>query len=307
MCRQTFYSNGRGRFVDNYEEQRFLNRPQFFQKSSMCSLGSGRTEIRNRSKIQLNNRVAREKGAHTDSDILGNSRKVKDFFRHISTSPTMIRLEEDFSRYLSDVQDAHVLDIGCGHGEQSLLLLKHGAKVTGIDISQNYIEDARQAAMKSGYSNGRFDFRTMDAHSLDFPPATFDLVIGRGILHHLDLELALSQIHLVLKTGGRAIFQEPLAGNPLLKLFRLLTPHARTKDEKPLSPEDLRMIEANWIAQTTFYGLISAPVAILTSIALRPFENNIFLRIADRIEQKINRIPAVRPFNQYVVLNLIRK
>ena len=256
---------------------------------------------------QLSNRIAHEKEAHTDSDILGNSRKVKKFFRHVSTSPTMLRLEEDFAGYLSDVQGAHVLDIGCGHGKQSLLLLKHGAKVAGIDISQNYIEDARQAAKKSGYRNEQYDFRTMDAHSLHFPPAIFDLVIGRGILHHLDLKLALSQIHRVLKIGGRAIFQEPLAASPLLKLFRLLTPHARTRDEKPLSPEDLHMIEANWITQTTFYGLISAPVAVLTSIALRPFENNIFLRIADRIEQKINRIPAVRPFNQYVVLNLIRK
>lgn len=256
---------------------------------------------------QINKRVAHERQAHTDSDVLGNSRKIKRFFRHVSTSPTMIRLEKDFTEYLVDVQGTHILDLGCGHGEKSLELLKHGAKVTGIDISQSYIEDAQQTAKEAGYNNDQCDFRVMDAHCLEFPAGSFDLVIGRGILHHLDLEIALSQIHWVLKRGGRAIFQEPLATNPLLRLFRLLTPHARTKDEKPLSYEDLRMIETQWTSQSKFYGIVSTPVAVLTSIILRPFDNNIFLRIADRIEQKINRIPAVRPFNQYVMLYLIRK
>ncbi len=75
----------------------------------------------------------------------------------------------------------------------------------------------------------------MDAHELVFPDDLFDIVVGNGILHHLDLPVCLASIERVLKPKGFALFIEPLAGNPLLKLFRVLTPRARTIDEKPLT------------------------------------------------------------------------
>jgi len=214
--------------------------------------------------IEPSDRVLREKTAHTDNDVLKRSWKLKRLFRHLITSPTMARLEWNFGKYLKNVRELRVLDLGCGHGEQSIILLERGARVSGIDISQRYIDDAIQSAKKAGYSAEQYDFRIMDAHSLDFPDQEFDVVIGRGILHHLDLGVTLKEIRRVLKIGGRALFQEPLSANPILRMFRILTPYARTKDEKPLTPKDLDMIEGGWHAYNTYYGLISAPVAVIT-------------------------------------------
>jgi len=256
---------------------------------------------------QLKERVAREKTAHTENDVLENSSKIKRIFRHVTTSPTMKRFERYFDKHLINVNGLNILDLGCGHGEQSLILLERGASVAGIDISQNYIDDAIQAAKTAAYSKERYDFRVMDAHALTFPDESFDLVIGSGILHHLDLEVSLREINRVLKKGGRALFKEPLAANPLLKFFRILTPQARTIDEKPLTSEDIAKIESIWHTQSTYYGLVSAPLAMITSILLRPFDNNIILRASDWVEEKINRISWIHPFNQYVLLNLIRK
>ena len=68
----------------------------------------------------------------------------------------------------------------------------------------------------------------MDAHHLDFPDESFDLVFGRAILHHLDFETAIKEVKRVLKRGGHAAFAEPLGDSPFAKLFRLLTPRAYT-------------------------------------------------------------------------------
>ncbi len=95
--------------------------------------------------------------------------------------------------------------------------------------------------------------------------------------------------------------------NPILRMFRILTPYARTKDEKPLTPQDLDMIECGWHSHNTYYGLVAAPVAVITSVFLRPFDNNFLLRLADWVEGRVNRIPWMRPFNQYVLLNLVRE
>jgi SAM-dependent methyltransferase len=83
----------------------------------------------------------------------------------------------------------------------------------------------------------------MNAEELAFPDGTFDAVCGTGILHHLNLEQAAAEIRRVLKPGGRAVFIEPLGHNPLINLFRRLTPKARTTDEHPLLMKDLHLLE----------------------------------------------------------------
>lgn len=253
-------------------------------------------------------RVEREKSAHTEDDVLGNSYKLKSFFAHTISSKTIQRLRNDFSSHLSNVKEANLLDIGCGHGELSLSLLGKGAGyVAGIDISQNYVDDASKSAEVSGYAKPRFDFRVMDAHQLAFPDDFFDIVVGNGILHHLDLPICLNEMNRVLKPGGFALFIEPLAANPFLKLFRFLTPRARTIDEKPLDSTDLTNISKTWNVQSRYYGIVSAPVAVVSSVLLRPFPNNPFLVFSDWVERHLNKFKIFHPYNQYVMLVLIKR
>jgi SAM-dependent methyltransferase len=148
-----------------------------------------------------------------------------------------------------------------------------------------------------------------DAHHTPYPDAAFDLVIGDGILHHLDLDVALGEVHRVLKPGGRAVFREPRLDNPLLKLFRRLTPSARTEDERPLDAADLRRIadSGRWTVESQYCGLLGAPAAVLTSVVLRPFPNNVLLRAADRAERALHDRRALQPMHQYVLLNLVRR
>src|SRR5215469_2844904 len=53
-----------------------------------------------------------------------------------------------FFEMLPNVAGLVGLDIGCGEGHNTRLLAKRGARVTAIDIAENFIADARQAEIE---------------------------------------------------------------------------------------------------------------------------------------------------------------
>jgi 2-polyprenyl-3-methyl-5-hydroxy-6-metoxy-1,4-benzoquinol methylase len=78
----------------------------------------------------------------------------------------------------------NLLEYGCGTGSYSKQWLKMGARVTGIDISEEGIKMAKKDMADSAF---HADFHVMDAEKTSFHDGSFDLVVGTGILHHLDL------------------------------------------------------------------------------------------------------------------------
>ncbi|MEY3073395.1 MAG: hypothetical protein RLZZ554_69, partial [Actinomycetota bacterium] len=49
-----------------------------------------------------------------------------------------------------------ILDVGCGPGRHSLELARRGFPVTGIDISETFIDIARSTADREGLTNAKF-------------------------------------------------------------------------------------------------------------------------------------------------------
>ena len=102
------------------------------------------------------------------------------------------------------------LEIGAGTGYFSLNLALAGAveRVTCTDISPGMLEVLEGNAERLG-----LDVRTAacEASALPFEDASFDLVLGHAVLHHLpDLEGSFAEFHRVLRPGGRIVF----AGEP---------------------------------------------------------------------------------------------
>ena len=102
-----------------------------------------------------------------------------------------------------------VLELGCGTAYFTRELALTGASITAIDISSDLLEEARR---RCPASNVRFE--TQNAYALSYPDNSYDSVVGSSVLHHLELEEALRQIHRVLRPGGEIRFTEPNMLNP---------------------------------------------------------------------------------------------
>ena len=85
--------------------------------------------------------------------------------------------------YAPEKEHLEVLDVGCGPGFFEIMLGKEGHHVTGIDITENMIHEAKENVKAAGLSA---DLMTMDCHNLNFPDETFDMVICRNITWPLD-------------------------------------------------------------------------------------------------------------------------
>lgn len=129
------------------------------------------------------------------------------------------------------------LEYGCGQGSHAFILAQNNMKVSAIDISDTAIDQAKVEALAQNLTS--INFAKMNAEWLAFEDRSFDLVCGRGILHHLDLHRAYHEVARVLTPEGAALFSEPLGHNPAINLFRRLTPGLRTPDEHPLRIDDL--------------------------------------------------------------------
>ena len=75
-----------------------------------------------------------------------------------------------------------VLDIGTGPGFYAIILAARGYDVTAVDFSENMLAEARRNA---GDLAEKIDFRQMDAHALDFPDGSFDVIVTRNLTWNL--------------------------------------------------------------------------------------------------------------------------
>jgi SAM-dependent methyltransferase len=160
-----------------------------------------------------------------------------------------------------DVDGRDILEYGCGTGSRAFDLARRGANVVGIDISPVGVAKATERARAEELPNARF--LEMDAENMTFPDRSFDLVIGEGILHHLDLEKSYREIARVLRDKGRAVFQEPLGHNPAIEAFRRLTPSLRTKDEHPLHRADLKLAERYFTQTHNHFFHLTSFIALI--------------------------------------------
>lgn len=107
------------------------------------------------------------------------------------------------------LDNAHVLEIGCGRGVGAETIVKvFGAShVFGVDVDARMIALARQ---RLGERWGtRVQFAVGDAQALPVNNASFDAVFDFGMLHHVpNWQEALREVRRVLRPGGRFYFEE---------------------------------------------------------------------------------------------------
>lgn len=107
-----------------------------------------------------------------------------------------------------DLSGMEVLDAMCGSGQTTSYLLTRGAKVTGLDISNEVLDQFQERWPET---------KVVKRSLLDsgLPDNSFDCVSVVGGLHHIhpEMKAAVREIHRVLKPGGYFCFMEPHTGS----------------------------------------------------------------------------------------------
>lgn len=212
--------------------------------------------------------------------------KLASRFSHVFTCPNSIYGDKFVADTLARlIPGKAFLEIGSGRGELMERNLRFGpARAVGIDMYEPFVKMAKDRCPAA-------ESYVMDAHRLQFPDESFDVVFGHAILHHLEYERALLEVMRVLKPGGVVIFDEPLGDNPGAKIYRWLTPKARTPDEVPISRKKILWADERFSAAGhCFTGLFSAGIGMVTSFTPLKADNTL-LRSADRIDRWMARTP----------------
>ena len=94
------------------------------------------------------------------------------------------------------------LDVATGTGFTALAMAKLAGHVTGVDVTDEMLGQARALAARDGVANVRFELG--DAMKLDFQNASFDIVTTRRATHHFDnVPKFLREAERVLRPKGR--------------------------------------------------------------------------------------------------------
>lgn len=125
----------------------------------------------------------------------------------VSTIDATISLElitEAAKRIVPDAR--HLLDIGCGAGNYSLMMLSKvpGLSCTLVDLSKPMLDKAQERV--SAQTPGRVEIIQGDIRDVALEKEQFDIILAGAVLHHLrndqDWETTFRKIYGLLKPGG---------------------------------------------------------------------------------------------------------
>lgn len=135
-------------------------------------------------------------------------------------------LEPGALEFLSRIQiepGMRILDVACGAGQLSIPAARAGAKVTGIDIAPNLIEQARARA-KAENLDAHFD--EGDAEMLPYEDNSFDLVISLiGAMFAPRPELVAAELKRVCRPGGKIIMGNWTPAGFVGQMFKTMGKH----------------------------------------------------------------------------------
>jgi GT2 family glycosyltransferase/SAM-dependent methyltransferase/glycosyltransferase involved in cell wall biosynthesis len=127
--------------------------------------------------------------------------------RFVPTEQGRIRLEH-YHRYaivLDVVKEKDVLDVACGEGYGSSFIADVARSVIGVDISDEAVQHASYA-----YKKLNLTFSQGSATNLNFPDASFDVVVSFETIEHLSEQAQmLAEIRRVLRPDGLLIISSP--------------------------------------------------------------------------------------------------
>jgi len=135
-----------------------------------------------------------------------------DFWNRAMT-PALTLSDVDFLEKTFGVQPgARLLDVPCGNGRHSIELARRGYRVTGIDLSDEFLSAARTALDA--------DWRKGDMRELELEPSMFDgaFCFGNsfGYLDHSGVTAFLSALAGAMRPGAKLVIETGVTAESIL-------------------------------------------------------------------------------------------
>lgn len=130
--------------------------------------------------------------------------------------------EVDVIADLLDIEESHLLELGCGDAGVTRLLAERFAPARIVATEVDRIQHEKNLRVRD---LPNVDFRYGGAEAIADPDGTYDAVFMFKSLHHVPpdrMAQSLREIHRVLKPGGRAYFSEPVYWGEFNDLVRLI-------------------------------------------------------------------------------------
>jgi 2-polyprenyl-3-methyl-5-hydroxy-6-metoxy-1,4-benzoquinol methylase len=208
------------------------------------------------------------------------------------------------SSLIGGLAGKNVLDYGCGDGWNAVCLAKAGARVWAIDISEAGVELTKKMAASNGVAES-IHAEVQDCYQTRFESDTFDVIYGSGIIHHLDIGSAASELKRILRPDGIAVFCEPIRESSITDRVKRLVlfvsrirPQNLTEDEEVLTLDRIAMLRGSFrVVNCKQFIVLSTLTAVIPSRRLRRL-----LLWADYLLMRV--VPGFRRMGRSVVIEL---
>ena len=144
-----------------------------------------------------------------------------DFLNRFLSMGQDVAWRKKMARYLPERENLYLLDLATGTADQIIFLLKASkriGKADGMDLSTGMLEHGREKIEKMGLAD---TVSLREGNTIDIPSedGIYDAVtISFGIRNVTDVHQGLSEMHRILKPGGRAMILEcSLPENALIR------------------------------------------------------------------------------------------
>lgn len=143
---------------------------------------------------------------------------------------------------------------------------------------------------------------------MPFRSNSFDLVIGRGVIHHLpNPEIGCKEAYRVLRKGGYLFISEPHS-NFFLKLLRKIyyrfSNHFSETHKSFYKTEFLNFLERAGfrVIKYKYWGILSFPFAFPDILPLYKLMPYVVFRFLIKIDKILIRLPVINQFGWHILV-----
>ena len=182
--------------------------------------------------------------------------------------------------------DDIVLELGAGQGEHSLIILRQGAQLRALDISETSLASLRQRAADF---KDNLQIFVGDMEAPDIADASLDVVTSAGAMSYADKQQLVQSIHRILRPGGYFIAIDSWNHNPIYRFnrWRHFRRGERTKMTLQNMPDrqTLGLFQSDFDVEVRYFGCLSFLVPLFR-IFLSGHQTSRILSFTDRMLPK---------------------